>query len=344
MVSAYQETNPLTIGELWAIPITLRLILIENLRRMAETIIWGRRLRREADLVADYLLGLSDRTPTEPIALDRYESAELPQPFAVQLLLRLRDHDPDTTPGLTWLQERLAASGTHPDEVVNETHRRQAASNVTVRNIVTSLRHINSFDWAEFVEGGEPGRPPADCGEQLRRDEFLHPGPLPPQHRRAVEAFPRIRTRGGPRHPGVGRCPAGDAARAIPVTSCSARAGASSRPRSVSPAPVGMRISRFFRRHAMVVYAGSIALIAALAIALPLLTIGQNLNWRWVMALLALIPATDIAVTVVNRAVAALTHPEELPSLALRHGPTEDLRTMVAIPALAVRGPNRSTN
>lgn len=31
---AYQEVTPLTLGELWAIPIMLRLILIENLRRI----------------------------------------------------------------------------------------------------------------------------------------------------------------------------------------------------------------------------------------------------------------------------------------------------------------------
>ena len=34
-VAAYQSVTPLRLGELWAIPIMLRLALIENLRRMA---------------------------------------------------------------------------------------------------------------------------------------------------------------------------------------------------------------------------------------------------------------------------------------------------------------------
>src|SRR5688572_6587281 len=34
-VRAYQEVQPLTIGELWAVAITLRIVLIENLRRVA---------------------------------------------------------------------------------------------------------------------------------------------------------------------------------------------------------------------------------------------------------------------------------------------------------------------
>ncbi|MEX0698720.1 MAG: hypothetical protein WD354_03200, partial [Acidimicrobiia bacterium] len=134
-VASYQEVDPLTIGELWAIPITLRVILMENLRRMAESIVSARRLRREAEEIADGLLGIGDGRPDETLAaLERYGPSELPQPFAVQLLQRLRDQDPETTPGLTWLLARLATEGTVPDEVVNETHRRQAATNVTVRN------------------------------------------------------------------------------------------------------------------------------------------------------------------------------------------------------------------
>ncbi len=99
----------------------------------------------------------------------------------------------------------------------------------------------------------------------------------------------------------------------------------------------GLVLSRFVRRHATAVYLGSIAMVTGLALTVPLLTIERGSPWRLVMALLALIPATDIAVVLVNRAVAALTHPDELPSLALRHGPTADLRTLVAIPALLSR-------
>ena len=36
---AYQRVTPLTIGELWALAITLRIMLVENLRRLAEAIV-----------------------------------------------------------------------------------------------------------------------------------------------------------------------------------------------------------------------------------------------------------------------------------------------------------------
>ena len=66
-VRAYQRVQPLTIGELWAVAITLRVVLVENLRRLAERIVHGRAARQEADTVADRLLGLGGRS-TEPAA------------------------------------------------------------------------------------------------------------------------------------------------------------------------------------------------------------------------------------------------------------------------------------
>ena len=38
-VRAYQSVEPLTIGELWAVAITLRIVLVENLRRVAQRIV-----------------------------------------------------------------------------------------------------------------------------------------------------------------------------------------------------------------------------------------------------------------------------------------------------------------
>ena len=152
-VRAYQRVQPLTIGELWAVAITLRVVLVENLRRLAERIVHGRAARQEADMVADRLLGVGGRS-IEPAAtiLGRFEGAPLATAFAVQLVQRLRDQDPVITPALHWLEEHLAAQGTTVDEMVRLEHQQLAAMNVTVRNVITSMRLISAFDWAEFFE------------------------------------------------------------------------------------------------------------------------------------------------------------------------------------------------
>ena len=152
-VNAYQRVQPLTIGELWAIAITLRIVLVENLRRAADSIASARAVRQQADLLADRLLGAGGRQ-AEPLAplLQEWDRVELSTTFAVQLLQRLRDHDPEATPALTWLEARLAAAGTTADAVVRDEHQRQGASSVTVRNVIMSMRSISAVDWADLFE------------------------------------------------------------------------------------------------------------------------------------------------------------------------------------------------
>ena len=152
-VRAYQEVQPLTIGELWAVAITLRIVLVENLRRLAERIMHSSAARQEADDLADRLLGAGGHA-AEPasIVLAEREGTPLPEAFAVQLVHRLRDQDPRITPALTWLDQHLAAQGSTADAVVHDEHQRQGAGDVTVRNIITSMRLISDVDWPELFE------------------------------------------------------------------------------------------------------------------------------------------------------------------------------------------------
>src|SRR5881628_2477947 len=152
---AYQRVQPLTIGELWAVAITLRVVLVENLRRLAEAIVRGRAARQDADALADELLGVGDdgvaiaRTAK---GLARFESGPLVTAFAVQLVQRLRDQDRAVTPALLWLDQRLEAQGTTSDDIVRVEHQRQAAMNVTVRNVILSMSLISALDWMAFFE------------------------------------------------------------------------------------------------------------------------------------------------------------------------------------------------
>jgi cyclic beta-1,2-glucan synthetase len=116
-VRRFQRVQPLTIGELWAIPIAIRLVLVENLRRLAERIVNGRAARLGADALADELLGLGGRA-RRPLAFQRFEAARLSPAFTVNLVQRLREQDPESTPALRWLDEQLGARGTSADALV----------------------------------------------------------------------------------------------------------------------------------------------------------------------------------------------------------------------------------
>ena len=62
-VSAYQSVAPLRLGELWAVPIMLRLALIENIRWVATHLTGRRRQRELATSWADRMLAVAERDP-----------------------------------------------------------------------------------------------------------------------------------------------------------------------------------------------------------------------------------------------------------------------------------------
>src|SRR5215471_4434395 len=154
-IRAYQQVAALSIGELWAIAITLRVALVENLRRLALRVYAAREAREEADKLAEKLLEIAGREPDEMIEF--FEAAmgkakRLDRAFTVQLIQRLRDQDPEVWPALDWIEQQLAAESTSIEQTVYGEHQRQAAAQATVGNIITSMRLLSTLDWKEFFE------------------------------------------------------------------------------------------------------------------------------------------------------------------------------------------------
>src|SRR5712692_1535671 len=154
-IDAYQKVSPLSIGELWAVPITLRLALVENLRRLATRIVSSRGEREEADKLADKLLEIAGRQPADLIpslSARLGKRAAIGRAFVVQLTQRLREQDPAVMPVFDWVDKQLAKQGLSIEEIVPEEHHRQAAAQVTVGNIITSMHLLSTLDWKDFFE------------------------------------------------------------------------------------------------------------------------------------------------------------------------------------------------
>jgi cyclic beta-1,2-glucan synthetase len=150
---AYQEVHPLTVGELWALSITLRIVLIEKLGRLARQISADRAESNVADGLADRLLApCGQSAESVAIFLAAYERRRLSQSFAVQFFHRLADQDLVAMPALKWLADRLTMQGTTTEMVLSDVRREQSAMTVSVRNIITSLRLICELDSKQLVE------------------------------------------------------------------------------------------------------------------------------------------------------------------------------------------------
>jgi len=152
---AYQTVTALTIGELWAIAITLRFALVENLRRLAWRIIVSREEREEADVLMNALLDLATKQPAEvlPFFVKRLgKRKKFQSAFVEQLTRQLRDQDLSIAPAYEWLTRELGTQGASIEQIVEAEYQGQAASQVTVGNIITSMRLLSTIDWRTFFE------------------------------------------------------------------------------------------------------------------------------------------------------------------------------------------------
>ena len=343
-VHAYQDVQPLTIGELWAISITLRIVLIENLRRLAGRIVDSYSARQEADQLADRLLGAGSRAPEPALAvLADLEKVPLRDAFAVELIHRLRDQDPKVTPVLTWLDDRLAAQSTTADFVVREELQRQGSGTVTVRNIITSLRSISDVDWSDLFERMSLVDKALGAAGNFPAMDF----PTRNLYRSAIEQLARGSGRSELQIADLVTQTARDASR-----NCNAPADERvgdpgyhliAGGRHAFEKSIGFRssprawVARSGRALGIRGYAGAGVLLAGVVLAIPLMALaalGVGGWWLSLLGLVGAVSAIDLSVAFVNRFVANMFGASPLPGLELTTGVPAQLRTLVAVPTL----------
>ncbi|MCK9563652.1 MAG: hypothetical protein M0R02_13145, partial [Bacteroidales bacterium] len=154
-VAAYQSVTPLTLGELWAIPIMLRLALIENLRRVSVQITTATAHVNAARDWATRMLETAETDPKSLILLIADMARSQPpmvSPFIAELTRRLQGHGAALALPLTWIEQRLAESSLTTEQMVEADNQQQAADQVSISNTITSLRSLGATDWRLFVE------------------------------------------------------------------------------------------------------------------------------------------------------------------------------------------------
>ena len=312
----------------------LKLALIENLRRLAEELLAARAARNAADAYvsgADEARGIGSLPPgTDPA-------------FIVQLLHRLREYGLRLAAVRAAVDDDLAARQTTAEETIRGEHQRQGVAQASVANAVTSLRLCTTLDWQEYVES-------VSLVEQvLQRDpsgayprmDFLSRD----QQRQAVE---ELATASGEGQVRVALKAIESARQAAAAGSTDARAahvgyhlvdrGRADLEAELAFRPaVAIRIRRALVRHAAGVYLGAIAAVTALVVATGVAyagRVGGTAGLQWLAALLVLLPASDFAIALVQRAVVHAVGPRRLPRLDFPAGVPESARTMVIVPTM----------
>ncbi|MEO5674229.1 MAG: glucoamylase family protein, partial [Chitinophagales bacterium] len=154
-IETYQETSELTLGELWAIPIMLRLALLENMRRVAARIAIDRIDANLAHHWADRIIQTAEKNPKN-LVLVMADLARTDPPmvsaFIAEYSRKLQWKGFNLTLPVSWLEQHLNETGDTINGMVLAENQKQAADQVTMTNSINSLRFAVKTDWRDFVE------------------------------------------------------------------------------------------------------------------------------------------------------------------------------------------------
>ncbi|CAN5688105.1 hypothetical protein BH11PSE7_BH11PSE7_35860 [soil metagenome] len=357
-LSAYQENRELNLSEMWALPTTLRVVLVENLRRVAERVAANKAARELANLCGDHLELCSLHALDE--MLRTLEQRGVARAFLTQMAQRLQDRSSPTGGDAPWHQWLHKALPNLPDALTQQAAD-QAADNLSVSNAVKSLRTISDADWPDIIAGTSVlmqlmlQSPVFQAEDVSTRDQTLH-------------GIERLARRSGRSEI--------DVARALMQLMKSGAAtayeqGASGRPRHVSgPQEDGVdsaiagywlrgpgrtelarvlgvdeeravRTSALLRRAALPVYLGSLLVGTACVVAWMVLhhRVGfTGPNGPIALSLLAMLltafPASEAVVAIINRLISESARPRHLPRMAFAEGIPPEHRVLVVVPAM----------
>lgn len=340
---AYQTVAPLTIGELWALPLMLRIALIDSLRQRVEQV--SKRLRENevTDFWSNRLLTFSRRDPDKLFSIFNELIEEVPEPsmyLAVQLTGNLYDEETSLLLVQSWLERKL---NIELDEIIHQEQSRQASDQTSIGNAITSLRQLALLDWREIFE------------DQSRVDVALRmdPAGIYPQmdfdtrdsYRRAVED---LAVCAGVTEDHVAKLSvemAADHPEDFLLNHIGYYLVDKGRDQLVDrlacPDNRRHRTLQWVYRHHSFLYISSISLISVIAVGfvlglMSLVDVQSPLLYAGV-SLLIILPASQFAVLLVNYIITRVLPPRILPKLSFeKEGIPEEYRTLVVVPIMLI--------
>jgi len=345
-VAAYQTVSPLKLGELWAIPIMLRLGLIENLQRVTSGLTTARQDRNLANVWVERLQEMAENNPSRlVIVVADMARAELglSSAFVAEFCQRLSRLNPVLHLARSWIEQRLGEQGFSIEQLVHQESQNQASDQVSVSHSIASLRSLSAIDWKEFVETlslieqalrAEPAGVYAAM-DFATRDRYRH----------AVEMLAR--------RSGLSETEMAQKAVALAEESLrqkgrqdrSAHVGFylvdKGRPRleraANAPWPWKRIVERSIRRFPFPFYAGGILFLTLVA----MFAFGRwaealaGPDWRLTFCTVTfLLGVSQLAVALLNWLTTLLVTPRLLPRLDYSAGIAPESRTMVAVPTI----------
>lgn len=336
-VKAYQSQAKLSIAELWSLSLMVRIALIENIRVICEKIQrthaeWKRAQRLMGKKPSELLMQLKE---------DLENMEEVNPSYIEHLLRNLRKEGIESAEITEFINEKLAEFDTTLQKIIDQEHQEQASRKISIGNAITSLNIVSALDWNDIFES------------LSAVDEILREDPA------GVYTEMDFESRNYYRHQIekiASKCRTSQINVARKAVECAKRAYDRQETCREKFGHVGYyivgkgrkellgqlgceRARGRFHNHSILVYLAPIFVITALitsafAVYSYQTAFSHKLLMGFGAAVIALIPASDISVRLVNWIYTRILPPAFLPKLEYREGIPEDASTLVVIPTL----------
>ncbi len=340
-INAYQSVNTLKIGELWAIPIMLRLALIENLRRIAIQIAVDIESKNFAAYWADSLIETLENDPKNLVLVIADMAREKPvmdSSFVAEFTRKLQEKGTVMALPINWMEQQLTDTGYNTAEMVHIENQKQAADQLSVSNSISSLRFLNTNDWREFVEE-------TSLVEKILRRDAVYPlmdFHTRDHYRHSVERIAKKSKSSeieiAAKAIELAEKDTGNDERKKHIGYYLVDRGVQEIERSANvKLSAGEKLRKLFNKMPLSGYAGGIIILTALLSWALFNKVYAEGVTKWIVILIAalsMIGVSQLALSLVNWMATLLARPCLLPKMNFSKGIPVDCKTLVVIPTI----------
>ncbi|WP_461206771.1 GH36-type glycosyl hydrolase domain-containing protein [Clostridium sp. DL1XJH146] len=344
-INSYQRNTILSSGELWALPIMLRVALIQNIGKLTANILHSQKEKARADGISDRIINSIQNKNFE----DEFEEIKqldiiFTSHFSERLLKVLRDNGIDNSEIYVWIDEKLELIETNSEKIISLEHQKQANYQLSMGNCIDSIRQVEGLNWRDSFENlsyveNILREDPSNIYEKMdfeTRDYYRHSVEKIAKKIKRPESFVAkkaiqcaneieyLEDEDYKKHVGYYLIDDG-------IADLKERLGENKDNIKVN--------TSFSRKYRFQLYIGSIIIgtlltMSAFIFASYVNDIERNLLRYTIASLLLIIPCSQIVISILNWSINHLTKPAFIPKIELKDGIGENLKTIVAIPTI----------
>lgn len=344
-ITTLKEEYDFTMGELWAFPLMLRVVLLEYLSEITDEMSFIVKEKKKANLFCEKIINAyvkSDYTETFNNYISENKRATIP--FIERTIKVLRDNALEKDEVIKWLALSLPKGNGSIDNAIKEQYVNEGKLQRIMGNSITSLRSIDAIDWKTFFESisdVEEILSKDPCGIYKKMDFETRDN-----YRHNIEV---ISKNSGMSEKNI----------AMEVLSLANNAmssheefykqhvgyyildlGKNDLKKKLKYKPKGFQgVKEGIKKNPYMYYFGLMSLfiifLEAIVITSYFRTLGYiSINKLILGIIVSIIPISEVVIAILNWSVTNIITPSQIPKLKMEKGLTQDISTIVVIPAL----------